>query len=139
MPDVHDIPTRSYNMSRIRGKNTKIELLVRKYLHAQGFRFRVDYRRLPGRPDIALPRYKTAIFIHGCFFHVHACQYFKWPKGNRRFWKKKLLGNQERDLRNQIAIKSLGWKIIQIWGCELNSKKIIKTLTKLPGKIMRKK
>ena len=89
--DVHDKPTRSYNMSQIKGKNTKPEEIVRKYLFAQGFRYRKNDKRLPGSPDIVLPKYKTVIFVNGCFWHGHeGCKCFVWPKNNAEFWKKKI-------------------------------------------------
>ena len=92
--DVHDKKTRSYNMSRIKGKNTKPEEIVRKYLFSKGFRYRKNDKRLPGTPDIVLPKYKTVIFVNGCFWHGHeGCKYFVWPKNNADFWKKKLEDN----------------------------------------------
>lgn len=120
MADVHSPETRSYNMSRIRGKNTKPEELVRKYLFAQGFRYRKNDARLPGKPDIVLPKYKTVIFVNGCFWHAHeGCRYFVWPKNNAEFWKKKIGGNIERDAKNKRLLTELGWKIIVVWECEL--------------------
>ena len=99
--DVHTPEQRSYNMSHIRGKNTRPEELVRRYLFAQGFRYRKNDARFPGKPDIVLPKYKTVIFVNGCFWHAHeGCKYFVWPKSNVDFWKKKINGNIQRDLRN---------------------------------------
>ena len=120
MADVHSPETRSYNMSRIRGKNTKPEELVRKYLFAHGFRYRKNDARLPGKPDIVLPKYKTVIFVNGCFWHAHeGCRYFVWPKNNAEFWKKKIGEKIERDARNQTLITELGWRVIVVWECEL--------------------
>ena len=120
MPDVHSTQTRSYNMSQIKGKNTKPELLVRKYLFSKGFRYRINDKRYPGHPDIVLPKYKTAIFINGCFWHVHeGCNYFIWPKNNEDFWRKKLLSNSKRDKSNYEELSELGWRVIIIWECEL--------------------
>ena len=120
MADVHTPEQRSYNMSRIRGKNTKPEELVRKYLFSQGFRYRKNDARLPGKPDIVLPKYKTVIFVNGCFWHAHeGCRYFVWPKNNADFWKKKIGSNIQRDNRNYQLLEQQGWKIIVIWECEL--------------------
>lgn len=96
--DVHDQKTRSYNMSRVKGKDTKPEEIVRKYLFSQGFRYRKNDKRLPGKPDIVLPKYKTVIFVNGCFWHKHeGCKYFVWPKSNSEFWKEKIESNIVRD------------------------------------------
>lgn len=124
--DVHDKKTRSYNMSRIKGKNTKPEELVRKYLFAQGFRYRKNDRRLPGSPDIVLPKYKTVIFVNGCFWHGHeGCKYFVWPKSNPDFWKQKISKNIERDIRKRQLLESMGWRVLVIWECELKNQKEI--------------
>lgn len=118
--DVHDKKTRSYNMSRIKGKNTKPEEIVRKYLFSKGFRYRKNDKRLPGTPDIVLPKYKTAIFVNGCFWHGHKkCRYFVIPKTNTDFWLNKINTNIERDKRKQEALKELGWNVIVVWECEL--------------------
>ena len=120
MADVHTPEQRSYNMSRIRGKDTKPEELVRKYLFSQGFRYRKNDARLPGKPDIVLPKYKTVIFVNGCFWHAHeGCRYFVWPKNNADFWKKKIESNVTRDIKNHQQLKDLGWKVLIIWECEL--------------------
>lgn len=120
MADVHSPKTRSYNMSCIREKDTKPEELVRKYLFAQGFRYRKNDARLPGKPDIVLPKYKTVIFVNGCFWHGHKdCRYFVWPKNNAEFWKRKISGNIERDAKNRRLLTELGWKVIVVWECEL--------------------
>lgn len=120
MADVHTPEQRSYNMSRIRGKNTKPEELVRKYLFSQGFRYRKNDVRLPGKPDVVLPKYKTVIFVNGCFWHKHeGCKYFVWPRNNADFWKKKIESNVMRDIKNYQQLKDLGWKVFVIWECEL--------------------
>lgn len=118
--DVHDKKTRSYNMSQIKGKDTKPEEMVRKYLFAQGFRFRKNDKKLPGTPDIVLPKYKTVIFVNGCFWHGHeGCKYFVWPKSNPDFWKKKIETNISRDLQKIELLQSQGWRVITVWECEL--------------------
>ena len=97
MPDNHTPEVRSYNMSRIRSKDTKPEERVRKYLFAHGFRYRKNVRNLPGHPDIVLPKYKTVIFVNGCFWHMHDCGRFRWPQSNEEYWRHKIYGNVERD------------------------------------------
>lgn len=120
MADVHSPEIRSFNMSRIRGKDTKPEEMVRKYLFSQGFRYRKNDKRLPGSPDIVLPKYHTIVFINGCFWHKHEnCKYFVWPKSNVDFWKKKINTNVERDYRQYSELEALGWKVIVIWECEI--------------------
>lgn len=120
MSDVHSPEARSYNMSRIHGKDTKPEELVRKFLFSQGFRYRKNDARLPGKPDIVLPKYKTVIFINGCFWHKHeGCKYFVWPKNNAEFWREKLLSNVERDKRDYQQLDELGSRVIVVWECEL--------------------
>lgn len=134
--DVHDKKTRSYNMSRIKGKNTKPEEIVRKYLFSKGFRYRKNDKRLPGTPDIVLPKYKTAIFVNGCFWHGHKnCRYFVIPKTNTDFWLNKINTNIERDKRKQEALKELGWNVVVVWECELKPKVVEKTLDNLVYKI----
>jgi len=119
-------------MSRIRGKNTKPEELVRKYLFAQGFRYRKNDNRLPGKPDIVLPKYKTVIFINGCFWHGHeGCRYFAWPKNNAEFWKEKISGNILRDKHNRQILSDQGWRVIEVWECELKKKSAQETLDHL--------
>ncbi len=132
MTDVHDKKTRSYNMSRIRAKNTKPELLVRKFLHAQGFRYSLYNKKLPGKPDIVLPKYKTIIFIHGCFWHGHKdCKYFVVPKTRTQWWLKKIAANKANDEKAVKALKKDGWKIITVWECNLKPGKAEKTLQKI--------
>ena len=134
--DVHDKKTRSYNMSRIKGKNTRPEELVRKYLFSQGFRYRKNDKRLPGSPDIVLPRYKTVIFVNGCFWHGHeGCRYFVWPESNKDFWKNKIETNIARDNKKTAALESMGWKVITVWECELKPKIREQTLSYLVNKL----
>lgn len=134
--DVHDKTTRSYNMSQIKGKNTKPEETVRKYLFSHGFRYRKNDRRLPGTPDIVLPKYKTVIFVNGCFWHGHeGCKYFVYPQNNAEFWKNKIKTNIERDLRKEKQLTELGWRIVTIWECQLKPKRREETLLKLLEKL----
>lgn len=130
--DVHNKETRSYNMSRIKGKDTKPEEIVRKYLFSKGFRYRKNDKRLPGKPDIVLPKYKTVIFVNGCFWHKHeGCKYFVWPKSNQDFWKEKIEGTVERDKRERAELKDAGWHVFVIWECELKPSVKEKTLQRL--------
>ncbi|WP_163710847.1 very short patch repair endonuclease [Mangrovibacterium lignilyticum] len=132
MADVHNKQTRSYNMSRIRAKDTKPELLVRKYLFAHGFRYRLNVKSLPGKPDIVLPKYKTVIFINGCFWHGHkGCKYFVLPKTRTEWWLDKIKGTQRRDREAEILLNVQGWKVITVWQCELKGKLLKKTLNSL--------
>lgn len=132
MADVHTSEKRSYNMSRIRGKDTKPEEIVRKYLFSQGFRYRKHDARLPGKPDIVLPKYKTVIFVNGCFWHKHeGCKYFVWPKNNAEFWKEKLERNCDRDKRNYALLQQSGWHVIVCWECKLKSENRDNTLINL--------
>lgn len=132
MADVHTPEQRSYNMSRIRNKSTKPEELVRKYLFSKGYRYRKNDPRLPGKPDIVLPKYKTAIFVNGCFWHGHeGCRYFVWPKDNAEFWEAKISGNIERDQRTYTHLKKLGWRVVIIWECELKKDIAMQTLSSL--------
>lgn len=134
--DVHSKEIRSYNMSMIRCRNTKPELLVRKFLHSNGYRYRINSLNLPGKPDIVLKKYNTIIFVHGCFWHGHHnCKYFKIPETRTEWWKNKIESNRHKDKENEKKLKRLGWKIIIIWECQLRPDKREKTLTKLPEKI----
>ena len=136
MADVHSPETRSFNMSQIKGKNTKPEERVRRYLFSHGFRYRKNVSNLPGKPDIVLPKYKTCIFVNGCFWHKHeGCKYFVWPKNNAEFWKKKITGNVERDLRQQNELRLLGWKVVVIWECELKKDRFNETMASVEDKI----
>lgn len=123
MVDVMTSEQRSRCMAAVKGKDTKPEMIVRKYLFSQGLRFRVQVRKLPGTPDIVLPKYKTAIFVNGCFWHGHeGCKYFRLPKSNVEFWKEKIERNIERDRESMQALLDLGWKLIRVWECELRNK-----------------
>jgi DNA mismatch endonuclease (patch repair protein) len=136
MADVHSKEIRSYNMSRIKGKNTKPEMLVRKFLHANGYRYKLHDKSLPGKPDIVLPKYKTVIFVHGCFWHGHPnCKYYVVPKTRTDWWLNKLSGNIANDAKAIKALKKDGWKIITIWECNLKSAKVERTLNTLLKKI----
>jgi len=120
--DVHNPETRSYNMSRIKSKNTKPEMLVRKFLFANGFRYRLHDKKLPSKPDIVLPKYKTLIFVHGCFWHGHeGCKYFVVPKTRTDWWEAKINRNREVDKISEEKLQKLGWKIIIIFECSLKS------------------
>lgn len=112
--------TRSENMARVKSKNTKPEIFLRKKLWHEGFRYRINYKKLPGSPDIYIPKYKTAIFVNGCFWHMHEnCKYSSIPKNNHEFWEKKLKGNVIRDRDNYKKLKDMGVKVIVVWGCEI--------------------
>lgn len=132
MADVHTAAQRSYNMGRIRGKDTKPEMLVRSFLHRNGYRYRLHVNNLPGKPDIVLPRYRTVIFIHGCFWHAHKnCRYFKLPQTRREWWEEKLNRNIENDRKAVRNLKTDGWKIITIWECSLKPANLNRSLAKL--------
>lgn len=119
-------------MSAIRGKNTKPEIVVRKFLFGRGFRYRLNYPRLPGHPDIVLRKYRTAIFVNGCFWHGHDnCKYYRLPKTNVDFWRKKVERNKKRDIEEQRQLASMGWHCITIWECQLKPKIRRQTLESL--------
>ena len=119
-------------MSHVKGKDTKPEVMVRQFLFAQGFRYRLYRKDLPGKPDIVLPKYKTVIFINGCFWHGHSgCKYATIPEANHDFWLAKISGNIERDKTNYAKLYELGWKVVEIWQCELKPKFRDQTLTNL--------
>ena len=119
-------------MSQIKGKDTKPEIIIRKWLWQNGFRYRLHRKDLLGKPDIIFSSKKIVIFINGCFWHKHECKYFKWPKTNKKFWYKKINGTSERDIRNYKQLKKLGWNVIVVWECEINKKfdKVQKKLLK---------
>ena len=122
MPDRLALVQRHHCMSRIRGKNTKPEILVRKGLHARGFRFRLHNKKLPGSPDIVLPKYGVAIMVNGCFWHGHkGCRYATKPKTNIEFWETKIARNRHRDEVTTAHLEALGWTVITIWECELRT------------------
>ncbi len=132
MADVHTREQRSYNMSRIKGKNTKPEMLVRKFLHANGFRYKLHDKKLPGKPDIVLPKYRTVIFVHGCFWHGHkGCKYFVVPKTRTEWWMDKINGNIINDRKKRKLLRKEAWKIIYVWECQLKGDSIEKNLRKI--------
>jgi len=123
---------RSWNMSRIKGKDTKPEKIVRSILHKAGFRFRLNRKDLPGKPDIVLPKYKSVILVHGCFWHRHPrCKYAYTPKSRVTFWQKKFSENIERDKFVKRELRKMGWKVIVVWECELKNDKKEKTINKI--------
>lgn len=129
--DIWDKKKRSEVMSKIRSKNTKPEILLRKALFAKGYRYRINYKKLPGKPDIVLPKYKTAIFVHGCFWHGHEkknCTDSHIPKTNTAYWAEKIRKNKERDIKNIIQIHGIGWKTLVIWDCEIQQKNNIELI-----------
>ena len=136
MSDVHSARVRSYNMSRIKSKNTKPELVVRKLLHSAGFRFRLHASDLPGKPDIVLRKYETVVFVHGCFWHGHEkCKYFVVPGTRTEWWLQKINRNKELDAINAKKLRDLGWRVVKIYECELKKDKIEKTIQKLTDKL----
>lgn len=120
MTDTMTAEQRHRCMSQIRSRDTKPETLVRHYLYARGFRYRKNVRSLPGSPDIVLGRYRTAIFVDGCFWHGHeGCRYFRLPKTNTAFWQQKIERNRERDAADRLELRRLGWHVIRVWECQL--------------------
>lgn len=122
MADIVPADVRSRMMSGIRGTNTKPELLLRKGLHARGFRFRLHDPELPGKPDIVLPRYRAVIFAHGCFWHGHDCHLFKWPKTRETFWQQKIARNRAVDAKTVAALQKTGWRHALVWECALKGR-----------------
>lgn len=122
-------------MSHIHSSNTKPEEKVRKYLFANGFRYRKNVRKLPGTPDIVLPKYKTVVFINGCFWHKHDCPRFVWPKDNANYWRPKIEGNVSRDKKNNDALQQMGWRVITIWECQLKKDVYQATMDQLIAQI----
>lgn len=123
---------RSRCMSHIHSKNTKPEILVRKELFRRGYRYRINVSSLPGKPDIVLPKYKTVIFVNGCFWHGHeGCKFFVLPKSNATFWKNKIRQTQQRDASSILALRNIGWNVIVIWECELLNKEYAATINKI--------
>ncbi|MGA3262412.1 MAG: DNA mismatch endonuclease Vsr [Terracidiphilus sp.] len=132
MVDVHTPEQRSRNMAAIRGKDTKPEIFVRTLLHSLGYRFRLHRKNLPGKPDIVLPKHKAVIFAHGCFWHCHNCRFGRvQPATRSEFWTAKRLSNVERDRRNKAALKTLGWRVMVVWECE------VKNLEKIKARLFR--
>ena len=136
MADVHTALIRSYNMSRIKSKDTKPEMIVRKTLFANGFRFRLHDKKLPGKPDIVLKKYKAVVFIHGCFWHGHDnCKYFVVPKTRTIWWQQKINRNKELDTGNMKMLKKMEWRVIIVYECQLKKEKLNITINKLINKI----
>jgi DNA mismatch endonuclease, patch repair protein len=123
-------------MSKISGNETKPEIIVRRFLFAQGYRYRKNDKRYPGKPDIILPKYKTAVLVHGCFWHGHHCKFGKLPKTRKEFWAKKISDNIKRDKKNQSELEAMGWKVLIVWQCNLkNGELMSKRLNKLTKEI----
>ena len=136
MADIKTQESRSYNMSRIAGKDTKPEELVRRYLFSKGFRYRKNVRKLPGSPDLLLPKYRTVIFVNCCFWHGHdGCKYFVWPKSNVEFWRQKIETNISRDQRKETQLRDMGWNVLVVWECELRPPKRQTTLEGLENRL----
>jgi DNA mismatch endonuclease (patch repair protein) len=122
MADVVSPAVRSRMMAGIRGKDTKPEIIIRRRLHAVGFRYRLHERKLPGKPDLVFPAREAVIFVHGCFWHGHACHLFKWPSTREEFWKAKITRNRENDEKHSIALAEAGWRQAIVWECSLKGK-----------------
>lgn len=136
--DNHTKEVRSYNMSRIRNKNSKPEMIVRKFLFSKGLRYRKNVNTLPGKPDIVLPKYRCVIFVNGCFWHGHfGCSRFKMPKSNTEYWNAKIKSNVERDNRVQKELFDMGWKVMTVWECQLKRDIRYRTLNYLYYNILR--
>lgn len=119
MADNHSKEVRSKNMSHIRSVNTKPEVAVRKYLFSKGFRYRKNVKTMPGCPDIVLPKYKTVVFVNGCFWHMHNCSRFAWPSSNVEYWIPKIAQNVQRDQKNYHELQQIGWNVVVVWECQL--------------------
>lgn len=129
MADNHSKESRSHNMAQIKGKDTLPEITVRKYLFSKGFRYKINDKSLPGKPDIVLPKYRTVIFVNGCFWHGHSnCKYAKLPQTRTEWWKAKIEKNKERDIKTHGELKKSGWNIISVWTCQLKPKNKANTL-----------
>lgn len=137
MADNHSKEVRSMNMSHIRSKNSKPEELVRKYLFSRGLRYRKNVKKLPGCPDIVLTKYKTVVFVNGCFWHHHDCGRFVWPSSNAEYWYKKINRNVERDTQNTTLLAEQGWQVLTIWECQLKKKVADENLQLLYNKIIK--
>ena len=136
MADVHEPEIRSYNMSQIKGKNTKPEILVRKFLFSKGFRYKLHDKKLPGKPDLVFPKYNSVLFVHGCFWHGHeGCKYFVVPKTRTEWWLDKINGNKMKDAENMALLNKKGWNVVTVWECELKPDKRKNTLGSLPVKL----
>jgi DNA mismatch endonuclease (patch repair protein) len=122
--DVHSPSQRSFNMSKIKGKNTKPEMIVRQWLWQNGYGYRLHRKDLPGKPDIVFAGRRKVIFVNGCFWHKHNCKYFKWPKSNTEFWRQKIEANVHRDIDNYFSLNTTGWDYMVVWECEIKEKKL---------------
>lgn len=122
MADVLSPDQRSYCMSRIRGKDTKPEYIIRRGLFGKGFRYRLHERSLPGCPDLVFPKYRAVILVHGCLWHKHECELFRWPKTNAAFWKEKITRNSRNDVENIVKLNAAGWRVLTVWECTLRRK-----------------
>jgi len=133
--DIHSAEQRSFNMSRIRNRDTRPEIVVRSIVHRMGYRYRLHKSDLPGKPDLVLVRYRKIINVHGCFFHMHSCKYGRVvPATNAKFWKTKRLSNVERDQRNTKVLRRNGWRVMVVWECETKKPdRLAKRITKFLG------
>lgn len=137
MADIFSKAKRSEVMSKVTAKDTRPEVKIRKHLFSKGFRYRKNDKRFPGKPDIVLPKYKTVIFVHGCFWHHHTCRAARLPKTNNEFWKDKMQTNVKRDKENQSDLKKLGWKVIVVWQCQIKNRELFeKTMKRVIKKIV---
>ena len=136
MADTKTPAERSENMSRIRSTNTKPEEIVRKYLFSHGFRYRKNDKRYPGKPDIVLPKYRTIIFVNGCFWHMHGCSRSRLPRSNEEYWKPKIERNIKRDAENKQKLEVAGWNVIIVWECELKKTTSEERLSRLCNEIL---
>lgn len=133
LADVFTPGKRSEVMSRIRGRDTRPELVVRKGLHARGFRYRLHDRRLPGRPDLVFPKFRAVILVNGCFWHGHDCHLFRIPRSRRNFWEQKIDGSRQRDARNLRLLGEAGWRVMIVWECALKGRTKLPSEEVLPG------
>lgn len=139
MADNHSKEIRSMNMSHIRSKNSKPEEKVRKYLFSKGFRYRKNVKDLPGKPDIFLKKYKTVVFVNGCFWHKHDCPRFVWPSSNKEYWVPKIQRNVERDIENTRRLEEQGWQVLTVWECQLKTETAEETLRDITEQILKNK
>lgn len=137
MSDVHSKKTRSYNMSQIKAKDTKPEMIVRRFLHSKGLRYSLHSKKLPGKPDIYFPKYKTVVEIYGCFWHGHDnCKYYALPKTKQEWWQDKISKTKERDIKNKVLLEKMELKVILVWECSLKNKNHEAILEKLYNEII---
>ena len=138
MADNHSKENRRINMSHIRSKGSKPEEIVRKAIFSKGFRYRKNVKALPGCPDIVLPKYKTVVFVNGCFWHMHDCPRFVWPTSNENYWYPKILKNVDRDKKNKELLQMMGWTVLTVWECELKKSNRNETIIRLEQEIQSK-